>query len=145
MATSLSSTHHAPIAPRSAQLSAALMAATVLAGLLIRFAPLGLPYPLVKYGGSTLWALMLYWIVTTLLPSLRLPAAFLLAGTVATAVEFLKLYRTPPLDAFRLTLPGIILLGRFFSPRDIAAYWLAILCGALIDTRLRSHTPPTNV
>jgi hypothetical protein len=80
---------------------------------------------------------MIYWIVSTLTASVRLPIAALIAGVLATAVEFLKLYRAPTLDAFRLTLPGIILLGRFFSITDIAAYWFAILCGAFIDARLR--------
>jgi hypothetical protein len=44
-----------------------------------------------------------------------------------------KLYRVPWLDAFRLTLPGVILLGRYFSIRDIVAYWIAIALGAIID------------
>jgi Protein of unknown function (DUF2809) len=124
-------------------LSLALMLATVAGGLSVRFAPLGLPPLIVKYGGSTLWALMLYWIVSTLLPSWRLPAAALLTGVLATAVEFVKLYHSPGLDAFRLTLPGVLLLGRFFSVWDIAAYWLAIIVGAFVDKALRPmpHLP----
>jgi Protein of unknown function (DUF2809) len=119
------------------------MLATVAGGLSVRFAPLGLPPFIVKYGGSTLWALMLYWIVSTLLPSWRLPAAALLTGVLATAVEFVKLYHSPGLDAFRLTLPGVLLLGRFFSVWDIAAYWLAIIVGAFVDKALRPmpHLP----
>lgn len=118
-------------------LSLALMAVTVAAGLAIRFAPLGLPPFVVKYGGSTMWALMAYWIVSTLLPSWRLLPLVLLTGTLATAVEFVKLYRSPLLDAFRLTLPGIVLLGRIFSVWDIVAYWLAIFAGALVDRGFR--------
>ena len=124
---------------RSSISSAALILATAAAGLSVRFAHLGLPAGIVKYGGSTLWAVMIYWIVSTLLPSWRLSALALLAGAVATAVEFLKLYHSPGLDAFRLTLPGILLLGRYFSVWDIAAYWLAILIGALVDHLLRTH------
>jgi hypothetical protein len=118
-------------------LTLALMVVTVAAGLTIRFAPLGLPPFIVKYGGSTMWALMAYWIVSTLLPSRRLLTVVLLTGTLATAVEFVKLYHSPILDAFRLTLPGIVLLGRFFSAWDIVAYWLAISVGALVDRGLR--------
>jgi hypothetical protein len=109
---------------------------TVAAGLAIRFAPLGLPHFVVKYGGSMLWALMIYWIVSTLLPARRFLPVALLSGAIATAVEFAKLCHTPALDAFRLTLPGILLLGRFFSVWDIVAYWLAIAMGALIDGAL---------
>ena len=119
--------------PRPLLLSLALMAATVAVGLSFRFVQLGLSPFVVKYGGSTMWALMAYWIVSTLLPSQRLLTVVLLTGTLATAVEFVKLYHSPILDAFRLTLPGIVLLGRYFSAWDIVAYWLAISVGALID------------
>jgi hypothetical protein len=123
---------------RSLRLSLTLVLATVVAGLAIRFGPLGLPSIVVKYGGSMLWALMLYWIVSTLLPGWRLPALVLLTGLVATTVEFFKLYHAPALDAFRLTLPGILLLGRYFSVWDIVAYWPAIVVGASVDRVVRS-------
>jgi hypothetical protein len=123
--------------PRSSLLSLLLVVATVAAGLVLRFAPLGLPPAVVKYGGSALWALMLYWVVSTLQPWWHLRSLILITGLLATAVEFFKLVHTPALDTFRLTLPGILLLGRVFSAGDIAAYWLAILLGAFIDQRLR--------
>jgi Protein of unknown function (DUF2809) len=113
------------------------MLGTLVAGLAIRFAPLGLSLFVVKYGGSTLWALMIYWIVSTLLPSTRLVVVALVAGILTTAVEFFKLYHLPTLDAFRLSLPGILLLGRFFSAWDIAAYWFAIMVGVLLDVGIR--------
>ena len=59
---------------RPFKISLALIVATVAAGLAIRFAPLGLPSFVTKYGGSTLWALMIYWIVSTLLPRWRITA-----------------------------------------------------------------------
>lgn len=122
-------------------LSLALMLVTITAGLAVRFAPLGLPLFVVKYGGSMLWALMVYWIISALLPSWRLLTVALLAGTLATAVEFFKLYHLPMLDAFRLTLPGVLLLGHFFSVWDIGAYWLAIVIGAFADKALRPPQP----
>jgi hypothetical protein len=108
-------------------------------GLAVRFAPLGLPAAIVKYGGSALWALLIYWIASTLLSRLPLLTVALTAGVIATAVEFFKLYRSPEIDAFRHTLPGVLLLGRYFSVRDIAAYWIAICGGALLDMRLRQR------
>ena len=77
---------------------------------------------------------MIYWIVSTLLGSSRLLTAALISGAIGTAVEFFKLYHSPGLDAFRLTLPGILLLGRYFSVRDIVAYWIAICAGAALDS-----------
>jgi hypothetical protein len=114
------------------------MAVTMISGLVIRFVHFGLPPAVVKYGGSMLWALMIYWIISTFLPSLRLCAVALLTAGITTAVEFFKLSHAPALDAFRLTIPGILLLGRFFSAWDILAYWIAIVAGVLLDRRIRS-------
>ena len=123
--------------PRPISLSLTLVILTIAAGLATRFAHLGLPPIIVKYGASGLWALVIYWIVSTILPSCRITSVAIIAAVIATAVEFAKLIHYPPLDAFRLTLPGILLLGRFFSPWDLVAYYVAILLGFLIDTRLR--------
>ena len=127
--------------PRPLPLSLALIVATMIAGAAIRFAPIGLPHSVVKYGGSALWALAIYWMVSTLLPRLRIATAAALAGSIATTIEFAKLYHAPALDAFRLTLPGILIMGRYFSFRDILAYWLAIAAGACIDRALRPTRP----
>lgn len=124
---------------RPVRLSLLLMTITVVAGLAVRFAPLGLPYFVVKYGGSALWALMVYWVASTLLPTKPVLAVCLLACGLTAVVEFVKLIYWPPLDAFRRTLPGILLLGRLFSFWDIVVYWLAIAVGALVDRRLRSR------
>jgi hypothetical protein len=114
-----------------------LLLVTTLAGLAIRMVPMDVSPLVVKYGGSMLWALDIYWLVSTILFRNSLVAAAIFAGILATAVEFLKLYHTPDLEAFRYTLPGTLLLGRIFSFIDIAAYWFAILIGALLDMQFR--------
>jgi hypothetical protein len=123
--------------PRTLKSSLALFLATVMAGLAVRMAPLGLPTVVVKYGGSMLWAVMIYWIASTALSQWRLPVVALISGAIATGVEFFKLYHSPGMDAFRLTLPGMIVLGRFFSVRDIVAYWVAIGLAVWVDGRIR--------
>ena len=124
--------------PRSWTASLALLLITIVAGLTVRFVPLGLPAFVVKYAGSMLWAVMIYWIASALLRSLRLLVVVLLSGALATAVEFFKLTLIrPAMDAFRLTLPGILLLGRYFSAWDIVAYSIAICTGAAVDGRIR--------
>ena len=124
---------------RSGAVSAAAMVGTMAVGLVFRYAPLGLPAFWVKYGGSAMWALMIYWVISTALRRVGPVPLVLLAGTIATAVEFFKLYRSPGMDAFRGTLPGILLLGRYFSWRDIVAYWVAICIGAWVDSALRTR------
>jgi hypothetical protein len=106
---------------------------TLFAGLTVRFVPLGLPWFVVKYGGSTMWALMVYWVLAFIWPKSRVGWLVLAAGVIATLVELQRLYHSPALDAFRHSLAGILLLGNFFSLRDIVAYWLAIAVGAMVD------------
>lgn len=117
--------------------SALLIIATVASGLTLRLAPLGLPDALVKYGGSLLWALMVYWIVSSVRPNWPLTRSALVSGVIALCVELFKLYHAPLLDAFRLTLPGKLLLGRVFSPWDLVAYVVAIMAGVLADRAIR--------
>jgi hypothetical protein len=110
-----------------------LAAATVISGLLVRFAPLGLPWFVVKYGGSTLWAVMVYWVLVLVWPRSRPLVLASIADGIALLVELQRLYHAAWLDAIRVSLPGILLLGRIFSVRDIVAYWLAIGAVALFD------------
>jgi hypothetical protein len=102
-------------------------------GIAWRMAPLHLPPFLYKYGGSVLWAAMVYWLVAALLPRLRPFRVAGLAALIAALVECSRLAHTPSLDAFRVTLAGKLILGRFFSVKDIAAYWLAIFVCAAAD------------
>jgi beta-N-acetylhexosaminidase len=113
----------------------AICAAIILAGLSLRaFGPgLGLPAFVVKYGGSVLWAAMVYFLVAVGRgdwPRWRVAAA---AMSIAIAVEAFRLYHTPWLDAFRLTLPGALLLGRMFSLWNILAYAIGIAVAAACD------------
>jgi hypothetical protein len=106
---------------------------TIPVGLAVRLLPLHLPWFLYKYLGSTLWAIALYWFLATLLPKLRPRAVATLAILIATLLELSRLIPIAPLDAFRLTFAGKILLGRYFSVKNIAAYILAIALIAALD------------
>jgi len=133
------------VRPRPLAISLVLIAITVTAGLAVRFAHLGLPFSVVKYGGSGLWAAMIYWLCSTFLPSGRWTRNVAISATLGTAVEFLKLYDPPWLDAVRRTLPGIIILGRMFNWRDIATYWIAICLAAGLDLLIRRTLVPGRV
>ena len=111
----------------------ALLACTVSLGLLWRMAPLHLPPFAFKYGGSALWALAVYWVVAILKPRWSSTWLALAAALLALSVELIKLVHWPPLDRFRDTLPGKLLLGRYFSFSAILAYWIAIAAVAFID------------
>lgn len=115
--------------------------AIILSGLLLRrFGPgLGLPFIVVKYGGSLLWGTMVYALLAVI--AVRRPAAQLaaLAALIALSVELFRLWHTPWLDAFRLTTPGALLLGRVFSPWNLVAYGAGIGLGWGVDRLLRQE------
>jgi hypothetical protein len=111
----------------------ALLLITIPIGLAVRLLPLGLTWFLYKYLGSTLWAVALYWFLATLLPKLHPRALAALAIIIATLLELSRLFPIATIDAFRLTFAGKILLGRYFSVKNIIAYLLAIALTATLD------------
>ena len=121
-------------------LAISLALVTIVAGLVWRLAPLGLPWFFFKYGGSALWAIAVYWLIAAALPRSSIRLLAWLAALFALAVEFSRLIPSAPLEAFRLTLAGRLILGRYFSPRNILAYWIAIAMVAMIDHRFRART-----
>jgi hypothetical protein len=111
----------------------ALAVVTIPLGMACRMAPLGLPAGVVKYGGSALWAVMVYWLVCVAVPRMSVGRKASIAGVISVGVEFFKLVHAPALDAFRLTLAGKLVLGRFFGWWDIVAYVVAIGVVAWVD------------
>lgn len=119
---------------------AAVLLLVIPLGLLCRFVPLGLPYVVVKYGGSFLWAAAVYWSIALIAARLRPSAIAVIAIVTSTLVEFFKRVPSANLDTLRKTFAGEVLLGRRFSYTDIAVYAVAILCAMGIDSRAM-HEP----
>jgi hypothetical protein len=117
----------------------AIAAVTLVVGLVWRFVPMGMPPFLYKYGGSVLWAAMIYWLCALVRPTARPARLAVVAAVIATAVELFKLVHTPGLDAFRLTFAGKVVLGRFFYWSDFVAYYLAILGATVMDGWMRGR------
>ncbi|UWU81459.1 DUF2809 domain-containing protein [Bradyrhizobium huanghuaihaiense] len=124
------------IAPLRTSLTRAGLALVVIAcGLSLRWYgfPLGLPAFVVKYGGSLLWATMVFLLVGVLLPRLTRTQLAAIAVLIAIVVEFSRLVHVPWLDAFRLTTAGALLLGRIFSLWNLVAYAIGIVFGVGLD------------
>ncbi|MGY8634804.1 DUF2809 domain-containing protein [Bradyrhizobium sp. 14AA] len=124
------------IAPlRTSMTRAALALVVITCGLCLRRYgfPLGLPAFVVKYGGSLLWATMVFLLVGVLLPRLPRSQLAAIAVVIAVVVEFSRLVHAPWLDAFRLTTAGALLLGRIFSLWNLVAYAIGIAFGVWID------------
>ncbi|MGL3111509.1 DUF2809 domain-containing protein [Bradyrhizobium sp. BR 1432] len=120
---------------RTSLIRAALTLGVIVSGLSLRWYgfPLGLPAFVVKYGGSLLWATMVFLLVGVLLPRLTRTQIAAIAVMIAIVVEFSRLVHTPWLDAFRLTTAGALLLGRIFSLWNLVAYAVGILLGVWLD------------
>ena len=114
---------------------AGLCAAIIVGGLALRGFGLGfgLPALVVKYGGSMLWGTMVFFLVAMAASNRSRLSIALIAAIIAICVELFRLIHTPWLDAFRLTLPGALLLGRIFSPWDFVAYGAGIVLTIGLD------------
>lgn len=117
------------------------LAAVICVGLVWRRADLGLPFLAWKYGGSALWGAMVFVITGVVAPRAALSRRAMAATAVAICVELSRLYHTPGLDAFRLTLAGQLLLGRVFSLWNILAYVMGIAAAAFVNARFRLPSP----
>jgi len=128
---------------------AALGSVVMGAGLALRGygAAIGLPFPLVKYGGSILWGTMVFFLVGMLASPSSRRAGALVALLIAIAVELFRLWHTPVLDAFRLTPTGALLLGRVFSPWNIIAYAAELhsACCSIAFGRRQIRREPDNI
>jgi hypothetical protein len=91
-------------------------------GLLTRVPLIPWPAEVAKYLGSSIWGAMVLCVIGVGLPRLAVIPLMLLVFVVAAAVEASQLWHPAWLDAFRTTTVGVLLLGRYFSFADIAAY-----------------------
>jgi Protein of unknown function (DUF2809) len=103
---------------------------------------LGLSAFVVKYGGSLLWAAMVFFLVAIAASRSSLLSVVLISAVIAVGVELFRLVHAPWLDAFRLTLPGALLLGRIFSPWNMLAYGVGIALAVGLDRlTIRAFAP----
>lgn len=112
---------------------AALVVATVTAGLGVHFHG-GVLHPDVRdILGDFLWASMIYWLVASVAPSSRLWLRVMTAIGICFAVEFSQLIQTEWLEAARRTSIGHLVLGTDFDSRDLLAYGFGAAVAGLLD------------
>lgn len=124
----------------------AAAATVILFGLCLRAFgyDVGLPFVAVKYGGSVLWGAMVYLLLAAVFPSCWRAYDIYAAILVAIAVELVRLFHFPALDAFRATMAGGLLLGRVFSLWNIFCYTAGIAVASIIAER-GSRTSPSSL
>jgi uncharacterized membrane protein YccC len=106
---------------------------TIAAGLMVHLGGSFLPPTVRDVLGDALWAMMIVWWMGVAAPRLPLRTRGLLALVVCVGVELSQRYRTPFLDALRGTLPGHLVLGSGYDPRDLLAYATGVVVALALD------------
>ena len=105
----------------------------LIAGLISRKLREHLPQFLAEYTGDTLWALMLFLLVSTLLAGRPIVLRAAISLALAFLVEISQLYHAPRIDSIRSTTMGGLVLGFGFLWTDLVCYSVGITAGALIE------------
>ena len=93
-----------------------------------------------KHGGSILWALLIYWVISALRPMWTPRQSGVFAVVTTTTVELSQLYHASAVDALRETTSGALMLGKVFSPWDVISYAAAVVFGVTIDQAIRGKS-----
>jgi len=115
--------------------------ATMLAGLGSRKLRDDLPPLLAEYAGDTLWALMLFWLVSALISGQPLAMRAAISLALAYFVELSQLYHAPWIDSIRQTTLGGLVLGFGFLWTDLVCYTLGIAIGVSLEWAIGAARP----
>ncbi len=118
---------------RSRPIYAAAVVLVIGSGLLWRSGLLALPTFIGKYGGDSLWALVVFLCFGFASPRTPTVRIAFIAVCFAWSVEFLQLYHSPWIDGIRSTRLGRVVLGTTFNSPDLLAYLVGIALGALAE------------
>ena len=124
--------------PRDRSRYIALAVGTIFIGLAVHLRGGALPPAARDVLGDALWAMMVMWVISAIVPKIALPWRALAAATVCVVVEFSQLVDQPALNAVRRTIVGHLVLGNSFDPRDLVAYFTGVIAAVLFDWALES-------
>ncbi|MFN9911273.1 MAG: DUF2809 domain-containing protein [Pirellulaceae bacterium] len=96
-----------------------------------------MPAFLAEYAGDTLWALMLFLLVSTLLAGRPVRARAAISLALAFLVEISQLYHAQWIDSIRQTTLGGLVLGFGFLWTDLVCYSVGIATGSLTEWWIR--------
>ena len=114
------------------------------AGLLWRSGLLPFPGLLAKYGGDSLWALVVFLGFGFVFRRSSTVRIALGAVCFAWSVEFLQLYHAPWIDVIRSTRLGRLVLGTSFNSPDLIAYVIGIALGVFTECVSLNENHRTN-
>lgn len=101
-----------------------------------------MPGFLAEYAGDTLWALMLFLLVSTLFAGRPVLVRAAISLALAFLVEISQLYHAPWIDSIRQTTLGGLVLGFGFLWTDLVCYSVGIATGSLTEWGTRRFGGP---
>jgi hypothetical protein len=120
---------------RNRQTYAVLILLVIVTGLASRSSlAIYLPSFLAKYAGDTLWALMVFFVLGFIFPSVRTGSAALLTIALSFGVELSQLYQAEWINTIRDTRIGALILGEGFKWSDIVCYTAGCILGLAGET-----------
>ena len=93
-----------------------------------------------EYSGDTLWALMLFLLVSALLAGRAVISRATISVVLAFLVEISQLYHAPWIDSIRNTTLGGLVLGFGFLWTDLVCYTVGIIIGAVAECVVRPQS-----
>jgi hypothetical protein len=118
---------------RNRLLYVVLIAGVIGSGLLWRSSLLSFSAFISKYGGDSLWALLVFLGFGFLLPRLSTRRIAVIALCFAWSIEFSQMYHARWIDSIRANRLGGLVLGSTFNWPDLLAYAIGVLVGALAE------------
>ncbi|MFK7922859.1 MAG: DUF2809 domain-containing protein [Bacteroidia bacterium] len=110
-----------------------LSLATLMLGYTSRWQVSWYPSIWAEYAGDTLWAMLVYWLISLVWRSLSFIKVAGLAAAFAYLIEFSQLYQADWIVALRNTFVGSLVLGHGFLWSDFVCYSLGIALAYIID------------
>jgi Protein of unknown function (DUF2809) len=111
-----------------------LLAVTIALGLGSRIYRDALPLVIAEYGGDTLWATAVFFMLRLARPAVSSLALAFIALAIAFLVEFSQLAHPAWLDAFRQQPAVAFVLGHDFVVTDLVCYTAGVALAWASDT-----------
>ena len=121
---------------------ALLVVGTIGAGLATRATFFHMPSVLGKYPGDCLWAVMMFFIVGMIFPTLSTLRTAVVAVLICFGVETIKLLPWDWLNSIRRSTLGHLILGRAFTWQNYIAYSVGVVIASLGEAVIAKRRPP---
>lgn len=92
-----------------------------------------LPIFIAEYAGDTLWAVMVYWGMRFLFPSISIIKIAVISLLFSYSIECSQLYQADWANTIRNTTLGALIFGHGFLWSDMICYTAGVLLSALMD------------